>query len=272
MMNTSHSPNPSPTPQSAQLRPVSIVTGASRGLGLALARQLLERGHRVLTMQRSPNAALEQAAALAGATLDQWAVDLTRPEEAAERLRAWLPALPPGAIASLHLINNAALLVEPGPLSGADARAVAAAMRASLEAPLLLTSAFLAASADLTVPRKVLNISSGLGRFAMAGSAVYCAAKAGMDHFSRAVALEEAEKPHGARIVSLAPGVVDTDMQVQLRGADPARFSSQGRFASLKSQGQLDSAEAAASKVLACLEAADFGQKVIADVRDQPGG
>jgi NAD(P)-dependent dehydrogenase (short-subunit alcohol dehydrogenase family) len=247
---------------------VSIVTGASRGLGLGIARELLRRGHRVLTLQRSPNPALVAEAASRKAVLEQWAVDLTRPAEAAARLKAWVQGLPRDGLASLDLINNAALLVEPGPLAQADPDSVAAAMRASLEAPLLLTGAFLAASADLTVPRKVLNISSGLGRFAMAGSAVYCATKAGMDHFSRAVALEEAERPHGAKIVSLAPGVIDTDMQVQLRGADPARFSSQGRFAGLKAQGQLDSAEAAAAKVLACLAAPDFGQNVIADVRD----
>jgi benzil reductase ((S)-benzoin forming) len=259
-MNASQ-PTPHPTP-------VSIVTGASRGLGLGIARQLLRRGHRVLTLQRSPSAELAAEAARLGATLEQWAVDLTQPTEAAARLKTWVQSLPRAEVASLDLINNAALLVEPGPLSEADGGGVTAAMRASLEAPLLLTGAFLAASGDLTVPRKVLNISSGLGRFAMAGSAVYCAAKAGMDHFSRAVALEEAERPRGAKIVSLAPGVIDTDMQVQLRGADPARFSSQGRFAGLKAQGQLDSADAAAAKVLACLDAADFGQKVIADVRE----
>lgn len=247
---------------------VSIVTGASRGLGLGIARGLLQRGHRVLTLQRSPNPTLAEAAAGRSAMLKQWAVDLTRPAEAAQRLKAWVQGLPRAGLVSLDLINNAALLTEPGPLAQAKADGVAAAMRVGLEAPLLLTSAFLAASADMTAPRKVLNISSGLGRFAMAGSAVYCAAKAGMDHFSRAVALEEAERPHGAKIVSLAPGVIDTDMQVQLRSADPARFSSQGRFASLKAQGQLDSIDAAAAKVLACLEAADFGQKVIADLRD----
>jgi NAD(P)-dependent dehydrogenase (short-subunit alcohol dehydrogenase family) len=251
--------------------PVSIVTGASRGLGLGIARELLRRGHRVLTLQRSPNPALVSEVAHRKAMLEQWAVDLTRPAEAAARLKAWVQGLPRTGLASLDLINNAALLVEPGPLAQADPDGVAAAMRVSLEAPLLLTSAFLAASADVTVTRKVLNISSGLGRFAMAGSAVYCATKAGMDHFSRAVALEEAERPHGAKIVSLAPGVIDTDMQVQLRSADPARFSSQGRFAGLKSQGQLDSIDGAAAKVLACLEASDFGQQVIVDVRDLKG-
>ncbi|MFM8770164.1 MAG: SDR family NAD(P)-dependent oxidoreductase [Rubrivivax sp.] len=266
-MNTEpRNPNPSGP------RPVSIVTGASRGLGLGIARQLLHRGHRVLTLQRSPNADLAAECADLGAALEQWSVDLTQPAAAATRLQAWVQGLPRAEVASLHLIHNAALLVEPGPVADTDAASLSAAMRASLEAPMLLTSAFLAASADLAVPRKVLNISSGLGRFAMAGSAVYCAAKAGLDHFSRAVALEEAERPHGAGIVSLAPGVVDTDMQVQLRNADPARFSSQSRFAGLKAQGQLDSISTAAAKVLACLESKDFGQKVIADVRELAGG
>ena len=252
--------------------PVSIITGASRGLGLGLARQLLQRGHRVLTLQRSPNTELAAESARLGVPLEQWSVDLAQPGEAAARLRAWVQALVRAEVASLQLINNAALLVEPGPVSGADAASVSAAMRVSLEAPMLLTSAFLAASGDFTAPRKVLNISSGLGRFAMAGGAVYCAAKAGLDHFSRAVALEESERPHGARIVSLAPGVIDTDMQVQLRGADPVRFSSQSRFAGLKAQGHLDSIGTAATKVLACLDAKDFGQNVIADVRELTGG
>jgi NAD(P)-dependent dehydrogenase (short-subunit alcohol dehydrogenase family) len=114
----------------------------------------------------------------------------------------------------------------------------------------------------------VLNISSGLGRFAMAGSAVYCAAKAGLDHLSRAVALEEAARPNGAKIVSLAPGVVDTDMQLQLRNADPAVFAEAVRFAGMKAEGRLDSAASAAAKVLAWLQRADFGSHPIGDVRD----
>lgn len=259
------------TPANAPVA-VSIVTGASRGLGLGIARELLRRGHRVLTLQRSPSQALGEEAERLKLSLEQWAVDLTQPEHAAVKLRAWVQGLARNGVGALNLINNAALLVEPGPLAQAEPAAVTAALRASLEAPLLLSAAFLAASADLTVPRKVLNISSGLGRFAMAGSAVYCAAKAGMDHFSRALALEEAERPNGAKIVSLAPGVIDTDMQVQLRSADPARFSSQGRFAGLKAQGQLDGIDTAAAKVLACLEAAGFGQKVIADVRELSAG
>ena len=244
-------------------RHITIVTGASRGLGLSIASQLLGRGHHVLTLQRQPNPALQGA-------VEQWSVDLADPAPVAERLAQWVAALSRTDLASLTLINNAALLVTPGPLRGADAAEVSRALRASLEAPLLLTGAFLRASADVAAPRKVLNISSGLGRFAMAGSAVYCASKAGMDHFSRAVALEEAEKSGGAKIVSLAPGVIDTDMQVQLRSADPATFTAQARFRTMKDSGGLDSGEAAAAKVLAYLDRADFGVNPIGDVRD-PG-
>jgi NAD(P)-dependent dehydrogenase (short-subunit alcohol dehydrogenase family) len=241
---------------------ICILTGASRGLRLAMARQLRARGHRLLTLSRRPNVQLD------GPGVEQWAVDLAQPADAAARLQAWVQALPRGEVTSLSLINNAAGLAPLAPLGDVLAGELSAALRVGLEAPMLLSSAFLRASADLAVPRKVLNISSGLGRFAMAGGAVYCAAKAGLDHLSRAVALEEAARPNGAKIVSLAPGVIDTDMQLQLRNADPSVFAEAARFASLKAEGRLDSAETAAAKVLAWLDRPDFGANPIGDVRD----
>ena len=261
----------SPTPVTSPVTsPVSIITGASRGLGLAIAKQLLAKGHRLLTIQRTPNADLAKLAGNMPEMLEQWSVDLTSPVEVAEQLQQWVAGLPRGSISGLNLVNNAAMLVEPGPLASADLTTISHAIRAGLEAPVLLSAAFLGASHDLgsEVPRKILNISSGLGRQAMAGSAVYCATKAGMDHVSRSLALEAAQQPNGARIISLAPGVIDTDMQVQLRGADPLAFPDQQRFVGLKSGGLLDTPAAAAAKVVAYLERPDFGKTVIADVRD----
>jgi NAD(P)-dependent dehydrogenase (short-subunit alcohol dehydrogenase family) len=82
------------------------------------------------------------------------------------------------------------------------------------------------------------------------------------------VALEEAHKPHGAKIVSLAPGVIDTDMQVQLRNADAGAFPDVGNFKGLHEGGKLSSPAEAGAKVLGWLDRADFGQNVIADVRE----
>src|SRR5690349_7318218 len=102
----------------------------------------------------------------------------------------------------------------------------------------------------------------------MAGSAVYCAAKAGMDHYTRAVALDEAHRGDAVRIVSLAPGVIDTGMQAQLRGAEPRGFPEQAMFRDLHANRQLTSAHDAAARVLAFLGRDDFGAKPVADVRE----
>jgi len=250
---------------------LTLITGSSRGLGAALVAQRLQPGHRVLGIARQHNAALQAQADAAGLTLEQWTLDLSDAVPAAQRLQAWLAGLDGHAFTSVTLINNAGLVGTPAPLERVPLDQLSQAMRAGLEASLLLTSAFLAATADAAAwpgARRVMNISSGLGRRAMAGSAAYCAAKAGMDHFSRAVALEQAAQPNGARIVSIAPGVVDTDMQAQLRGADAALFPEQARFAQLHAGGQLTRPADCAAQLLARLERADFGTEVIADIRE----
>ena len=183
-------------------------------------------------------------------------------------LSSWLATLDGQRFDSVTLINNAGTVGNPAPLADAVPAELAQALRIGLEAPMLLTAAFLGATRSWRGARKVLNISSGLGRNAMGSQAPYCAAKAGMDHFSRAVALDEAAAPNGARIVSLAPGVIDTDMQVQLREAGADRFPDRTRFVRLKAEGQLDSPETAAAKVLGYLARADFGSNPVADVRD----
>ncbi len=251
---------------------LTILTGASRGMGAAMAEQLLQPGSVLLCISRTAHPLLAERASAAGATLEQWTLDLAEPTPAAARLEAWLQAQAGEAFDSATLINNAAMLTHLGPLEEADAAELSAALRVGLETPLLLTAAFLRATLAWRARRlgecKVLNISSGLGRTAMASQASYCAVKAGLDHFSRSVALDQAVATHPARIVSLAPGVIDTDMQLHLRVADPARFPDHARFVQFKASGQLDSPVAAATKVLAFLRRPDFGEKPVADVRD----
>jgi NAD(P)-dependent dehydrogenase (short-subunit alcohol dehydrogenase family) len=244
-----------------------ILTGASRGMGLAIAQQLLRPGCTLLCISRHANEALAAEARTKGAALTQWTADLADPVPVAERVQAWLRQQDAQRFARAALINNAGVVSAPGPLQATPLAEASRALRVGVEAALLLTAAFLDATDGWAGDRRVLNISSGLGRHAMAGSATYCAAKAGMDHFSRAVALEQAGRPHGARIVSLAPGVIDTEMQQQLRGADAARFPERERFAQLKAQGLLDSPAQAAAKVIAYLERPDFGAQPVADVR-----
>ncbi|MEO5671952.1 MAG: SDR family NAD(P)-dependent oxidoreductase, partial [Ramlibacter sp.] len=178
---------------------LTVLTGASRGMGLAMAGQLLDAGHDLLCISRKHNDALALQATGLQRRCEQWPMDLARPDAAAARLEAWLANLPGAAtLASVTLINNAAMVPAIAPLAALPAQEIADAMRVDLEAPLLLTSVFLRATREWKAARKVLNISSGLGRRAMASQALYCAAKAGMDHFTRCVSLEEAGRPNGA--------------------------------------------------------------------------
>lgn len=245
-----------------------ILTGASRGMGAAMARQLLQPGHVLLCLSRHTDDALTAEAARLGVRCEQRAIDLAQPAEAAILVQEWLAGFEPHRVASASLINNAAALTRIGPVDECTDAELSSALRLGLEAPMLLTAAFLRATRSWISPKRVLNISSGLGRRAMAAQAPYCAAKAGMDHFTRCVALDESHRSHGARVVSLAPGVIDTDMQVHLRSADAAGFPDRGAFIGLKQNRQLTSASDAAAQVLGYLMRADFGANPVADVRD----
>jgi benzil reductase ((S)-benzoin forming) len=248
-------------------RHLTVLTGASRGMGLALAQQLLTPHATLLCMSRNANAELAVQASQVGATLTQWTLNLADTADAAQRLQEWLHSQQPSHFASVTLINNAGVIPTVAPLDQSAPLELANALRVGLEAPLLLCAAFLQSTRDWAIPRKVLNISSGLGRRAMASQSAYCAAKAGMDHFTRCMALDEALQPNGAKVCSLAPGVIDTDMQVQLRASDPAQFPDRASFAGLHQNGQLSSPQDAAARLLAYLAQPDFGDNPVADVR-----
>lgn len=173
---------------------LTILTGGSRGMGLAMGQQLLTQGHHVLSIARKTSAELAASASKPEQLL-QWEQDLSQSAAAAQRLATWLDTLESSDWASITLINNAGVIPQIAPLSQVPAADMINAMRVGLEAPMALTGAFLGATESWSIPRKVLNISSGLGRRAMASQASYCTAKAGMDQFSNCVALEEAAKP-----------------------------------------------------------------------------
>ena len=248
---------------------LTILTGASRGMGLGMAQQLVQPGHTLLCISRKTNEALAaQAAKTPDVVLEQWPLDLADGAPASAKLVQWLQALDGSQFVSATLINNAAALPKISSLAHSDFDDIAQSMRVNLETPMQLTAAFLNATGNWPGERKVLNISSGNGRRAMASQSIYSAAKAGMDHYTRCVALEEAARPNGAKLCSLAPGIIDTEMQTHLRNTDPADFPSHATFVSFKENGDLLTPEAAAKRVLDYLARADFGSNPVGDVRD----
>lgn len=247
---------------------LTLLTGASRGMGYAMAQQLLASNHELLCISRNSRDELIALASKSGATLSQWRVDLSDAAAMCDELRQWLRAKNAAGYQSVTLINNAALLPSISPLRDATSEDIARTLRVGLESVMQITAAFLDATRTWTCERKVLNISSGNGRRAMASQSIYSAVKAGMDHYTRCVAEEEKLVPNGAKLCSLAPGIIDTDMQTHLRDTDPAKFPSHQAFIEYKREGHLLTPEAGAARVLAYLAREDFGANPVADVRD----
>lgn len=243
----------------------AIVTGHSAGLGAALTAELLGRRIPVLGLSRRTLTLPAEAGAEA---LQQHVLDLSD----SGALITWLSgtALARFVADASHalLINNAGMVQPVGPCGAQDAAQIAAAVQLNLGAPLLLANAFVAATTHCA-ERRILHVSSGAARNAYAGWGIYCATKAGLDLHAQATRLDG--RP-GLRIASLAPGVIDTAMQAQVRASDPADFPLQARFAALKADGQLSTPSEVARRLVEHLLGHAFGHAPTGDLRTLPAG
>lgn len=237
----------------------AIVTGHSRGLGDGIAAELLARDIPVLGVSRNHHPSL--ARRFPG-TLAEDALDLS--DHAA--VMRWLDTgrmheFLAGATRPL-LVNNAGLLQPIGPLESQHPGAVWRAVAVNAGAALTLSAAFVQAT-DAAPERRILQISSGAGRKAYAGWSVYCATKAALDQHARCIALDGTPR---LRICSLAPGVIDTDMQAEIRESSDALFPERARFVAMKREGALRSVARVAALAVDLLLGNEFGSEVIAEL------
>jgi benzil reductase ((S)-benzoin forming) len=125
------------------------------------------------------------------------------------------------------------------PLDHAPADQIAAAFAVNLAAPAILMAHFLARTEKLTRPRRIINISSGAATTPYTGWGCYCSAKAGVEMLTRCAAAEQTSTQNPAKICAVAPGVVDTGMQRQVRDTSDAFFPRRAKFVRLYTAGAL---------------------------------
>ncbi len=189
---------------------VALVTGGTAGIGQRIAQVLREQEYVVAVAgRRRERVDAMRASGFVGYTLD--VADAEALRKAADDLER--------RAGRLDVLVNAAGIVRNGALEEVPVEALRAVLSANLEGTLLATRAMLPLLK--TARGSVVNFSTGIVRRPLAGTAVYAAAKAGVEGFTRAMALELG--PAGVRVNCVAPALVRSDIWTSA-GMTPERY------------------------------------------------
>jgi benzil reductase ((S)-benzoin forming) len=151
-------------------------------------------------------------------------------------------------------VHNAGTLTPLGLADEVDSAAYTRNVLLNSAAAQVLGHYFLQAVADLDCDQHLLMISSGAAQRPYEGESSYCAGKAAMDQWVRVVGREQDRRIPGCRVVAIAPGIVDTAMQDEIRATDVHAFPQAQRFRDLWHNGGLSQPEEAARAIWSVLD------------------
>lgn len=241
---------------------LTILTGTTRGLGAAMSEELAARGEHLVTLSRQSSPSLAALSSKHGSTLTQIEVDLAKSSAVKNAVSLLLPLLKPHT--HIRFIHNAGVVKPIAQTQNlTDLDAINDAFHVNITSAIFLTGQILHHTTH-AIDRRIMLISSGAGRNVSSGWAVYCSTKAAMDRFAEAAQLDQGSR---ARVVSMAPGVIDTPMQETIRATSKDDLPSLERFIGFKQSNQLAAPLAVAQRLLTILESEAFGSKTIDDIR-----
>ncbi len=244
-----------------------IITGASRGLGAAIASELMKPGNVLYCISRSPHTEVEEEAKSKDVIVHAHSADLTQFGQIDELVGGIIKSMNQEQFASITLINNAGMIDPIAPASRMTNADMQKNVELNLLAPMLLSASFLRWTSTFQCFKQIVNISSGAGKNPYYGWSHYCASKAGLDMFTKTIALEQAHDGN-FKTVSIAPGVVDTDMQAKIRSSSEENFVQVERFRKLKEEGLLYTPKQSAAKIVKLIEEHAYESGAVLDIRD----
>jgi benzil reductase ((S)-benzoin forming) len=221
-----------------QVERLALVTGGSRGLGQAMCVELRGQGYTVVDLSRTATGP------------DACPVDLADPEHSTATVRELLTSFELGRVRDFIFLNNAATVEPIGPVACAPEVSLLHSLRVNLVSAVAVMAGVLALLETSTARKVLVNVTSGAAQTAHPGLATYCTAKAGMEHFIRCVAVEQARHAHPVLAINVDPGALDSDMQARLRAAEQADLPRKDGFVARQARGQLASPATVAAAIV----------------------
>lgn len=204
-----------------------LMTGGSRGLGAALVEQYQQQGWTVREFSRSGSGETHVDA------------DFSRRESAIDVIDAEFRAQASQAWDEVVLILNAAQIGPIGPLSSSLPRDWWQSLDVNLTLNISAAGLFQQHFQHSTARKTLAVISSGAARMGMGGWSLYCLAKAGLERLAESIAEEQQNADHPIQTLSISPGLIDTQMQAEIRSSDAKAFADVEEFIAFKEQGAL---------------------------------
>lgn len=226
----------------------AVVTGTSKGLGESIAKLLMQESFHVIGIARNGNDQLEDANLPGEYT--HVIGDLSNSEETIEVFHKIIEKLRKKQdIESLHLVQNAALIHPIEQAGKQEATQIEKHMQVNLVSPMIITNLWLDAWRDYSIPLIMVNVTSGAADRNVYGWTAYGASKAGLNRYTRTVAMEQEELNTGNKVFLFDPSIMDTDMQGEIRSSDSSQFIQVDQFKDYKTSNKLRSTDVVA-KVL----------------------
>ena len=239
-----------------------IITGTTKGLGAALhSRLIADNTNVVMSLSRT----IDEDVYAANPRIYADFGNIASVESASEKAAICL--------AGKHferavLINNAGVVLPVGPINAIGSADLTNNIMVNLIAPMVAMRRFAELTRGMAKQRLIINISSGAAKRAIAGWSAYCAAKAGLEMATQVAALEAAADDPTLAICALAPGVVDTPMQSQVRAVSVEAFPDVERFRTMKADGTLRPAADVARDIVQLIASGKLTNGGIFDIRN----
>ncbi|MEC7863800.1 MAG: SDR family NAD(P)-dependent oxidoreductase [Bacteroidota bacterium] len=231
------------------MQKVAFITGISKGIGKAIAELLLKKNYIVFGYSRTntikhPNFTFTK-------------IDLSDLGKVQKLIFSKFDN------SEVLLINNAARIGEIIPMNLKKDVDIINDYNLNIISPTILCAKFINAFASSK--KIILNISSGAANTPIASWSTYCAAKSALDRLTNVIA---EEKHANLTIFSIHPGIVDTEMQVEIRRADAKLFPLLSKFTNYYNNNELENTKIVAQKLLYIIQNHTKFHQNILSIRD----